>query len=189
MNMKTLAALPLMLSLGLGLFANHATAATTTAALSDDYHLQSLQVSSDNPNTPSYTFKQEEEDSESAYTLTTELTYHASCQAPNAAAYRFVLKIVNTFRVVVCLTPHNDGNDNSSLYYDLQLLTRVSSTRILPPHAAERQLEKYWKRTLVQMDHLEMSSDDDGDDNVLALTNSAANDDEMEIVFLKAVVS
>ena len=80
-----------------------------------------------------------------------------ACQGPDATAYHVVLKIVNTFRTVMCLTPKNNGNG----HYDVALVTRLTSTRIMPFDPNVRKLEIYWKRTLPVMETAEMS--DNGD--------------------------
>ena len=131
------------------------------------YSLQSLVVwtnaQEEEEQIPLYAYHEENNQEGLMYMLSLEqvdANDFANCQATGAVAYNLGFHVVNRFRVVACLTPQHD-DDPTTTTFRVQLLTRMSSTRILPPNPAEQQLEMFWKTTLPKIRTLQVQQEND----------------------------
>lgn len=104
------------------------------------------------------------------------------CLSTDAVAYQFSMRITNRFRATACLTPSSqhdssssaaaaNGDTTKSYYnrYNVKIVGRVSSTRMMPLDDEVRQLERQFETALaavtaaeVTPDNLFLSSGSDG---------------------------
>ena len=149
-------------------------ASAQASSLAASYQLQSLDQQEEEP-----FFRYTYERTQRPYTLTLQQSdrLHRACPASQGSMlYHLSLKLVNLFRVTLCLVPTDSPglrgqpwgaaaatvtNQSGVRTYHVELLTRIAETRVMPPTADLRALERSWRTVLAAVQWVEVQ--DNGD--------------------------
>ena len=153
-----------------------ATAAPTTIALADSYRLERLSVRSGtekagsppsylhvNPGDEEHLYQGTTRIVDSAAT-TTATNRNTACPDTDSITLDFSLHIANRFHAILCLTPSSatTNNDNTQ-QYQVQVVGRMSSTRMYPMDPDVLELEREWTLALPTVTAATIANDNDDD--------------------------